>query len=118
VHALGSVFPTAGVQSMLLPVVEEHGLPSGQIRAPNCVLLTAFDANETLVVDANIAIDTAPISNDRAEKFRRADTISPRFKTDEVVPPVKLIDYLLKRPHWSNYKCECLWGSCPTITIK
>jgi hypothetical protein len=77
VHALGSVFPTAGVQSMLLTVVEEHGLPSGQINAPNCAPLVTFDANETLVVEASIAIDTAPISNGRAEKFRRADTISP-----------------------------------------
>ena len=87
---------------MLLPVVEEHGLPSGQINAPNCVLLTAFDANETLVVDANIAINTAPISNVLVERIRSVVIISPRFMTDEVVPPVKLTDDLLERPHWTN----------------
>jgi hypothetical protein len=45
-----------------------------------------FDANETLVVAANTAIDTAPISKVLVERIRSVVITSPRFKTDEIVP--------------------------------
>ena len=96
-NACSSPSPTAGVQSILLTVVEEHGLPSGESQAPNCAPLVTFDANETLVVEANIATDTAPMSNGRAEKFRRADIVSPQSKIYSIIPLGKSSRCFFKR---------------------
>jgi hypothetical protein len=65
-----------------------HGLPSGQIVTLYFALATTFDANETPVVAVKITIDTAPTSNVFVEQIRRADIVSPRFKTDETFPPL------------------------------
>jgi len=72
--------------------VAGHGLPSGQIRAlyfepPR----TTLDAAETPDVATNSAIDTALKTNVRVALFRIGNINSPRLKTDEIVPPVKLI---------------------------
>jgi hypothetical protein len=63
-----------------------HGLPSGQIVTLYFALLTAFDACETPVVAAKIIVDTAATSNFFVAQIRRADIVSPQFKTDEIVP--------------------------------
>lgn len=85
--------------------VAGHGLPSGQIWALYFEPATTFDADETLDVATNSAIDIALKTNVRVALFRIGYINSPRLKTDEIVPPVKLIILLSKGPHWPYGEC-------------
>jgi hypothetical protein len=84
------------VQSILPAGTAGHGLPSGQIWALNFEPLWAtLEASETFAVMVRNAIDIAPTSKVFVEQILRADIVSPRLNTDEIVPSLLHLHALL-----------------------
>ena len=71
--------------------VAGHGLPSGQIWALIFEPVTTFDADETLDVATNSAIDIALKTNVRVALFRIGYINSPRF-SDNYSPYATLLN--------------------------